>query len=61
MVLKIYILVWALGATTAGIIYLTGNMTPLLEVLFGLLTFSTLFLGFLSVVPSVIFRAPTEH
>lgn len=61
MVLKIYALIWLLGVTAAGLIYLTGNMSPFLKVLFGLFTFGALFLGFLSVIPSVIFHAPDKH
>ena len=62
MVLKIYIALWILGITAAVTLYLTGNLTPFLQVVFGLLTFSATFLGFLSVIPATIFHgAPKEH
>lgn len=61
MVIKIYALIWVLGITAASICYLTGNLTPFMQVAFGLLTFGTLFMGFLSVIPSVIFHGPTKH
>ena len=61
MVLKIYALIWVLGISAATILYLTGNLTPFMQVVFGLLTFAATFLGFLSVVPAVIFHSPTKH
>jgi hypothetical protein len=57
MVLKIYISIWIFGIIAAGICYLTGNLTPLMKVLFGLLTFGTMFMGFLSVIPATIFHS----
>lgn len=62
MVLKIYISLWILGIAAAVTFYLTGNLTPFMKVVFGFLTFGTLFMGFLSVIPSTIFHAPPrEH
>ena len=62
MVLKIYFSLWILGIIAAGIFYFTGNLTPFLKVLFGFLTFGTLFMGFLSVIPTTIFHGtPKEH
>jgi hypothetical protein len=62
MVLKVYIALWILGITAAATLYLTGNLTPFLRVFFGFLTFSALFMGFLSVIPATIFHGvPKEH
>jgi hypothetical protein len=41
----------------AGVLYFTGNLTPLLQVVFGFLTFGTIFMGMLSVLPA----ATTHH
>ena len=62
MVLKGYIAIWILGIIAAAIVYFTGNLTPFMKVLFGFFTFGAIFLGFLSVIPSVIFHGePKEH
>lgn len=62
MVAKIYFSLWIFGLMAAGILYLTGNLTPFMRVVFGFLTFGTLFMGFLSVIPTTIFHgSPKEH
>ena len=35
MIIKLYTLIWLLGLMVAGIFYLTGNLTPLVQVVFG--------------------------
>jgi hypothetical protein len=61
MVIKIYVLLWVVGLVAAGVCYLTGNMTPLMQIVFGFLTFSMLYLGIISVIPGTVFHAPEKH
>lgn len=59
---KIYFSLWILGIIAAGIFYWTGNLTPVMKVLFGFLTFGTLFMGFLSMIPLTVFhKESTRH
>lgn len=53
MIVKIYALIWGLGIAVAGLFYLTGNLTPMIQVIFGFLTFGTVFMGMLSVLPLI--------
>jgi hypothetical protein len=62
MILKLYLSLWLFGVIAATILYLTGNLTPFLKVLFGLFTFGALAFGFISIVPATIFHGePREH
>ncbi|HEY0658658.1 MAG TPA: hypothetical protein VGD05_09300 [Pyrinomonadaceae bacterium] len=60
MILKIYGLIWALGAIAAGSLYLTGNLNPVLQIVFGFLSFGTVFMGLLAVLPATEFHGPAE-
>ena len=51
MVVKIYGLIWVLGAIVAGVLYLTGNFTPMVNILFGILSFGAIFMGMIAVLP----------
>ncbi len=51
MLIKIYGLIWVLGLVAAAFFYLTGNLTPTIQVLFGVLTFGAVFMGMISVLP----------
>jgi hypothetical protein len=53
MILKIYALVWIIGLLMAGLFYLLGELTPVIQIIFGFLTFGTLFMGILFVLPTV--------
>ena len=61
MIGKIYALIWVVGLVAAGICYLTGNLTPLMQVVFGFLTFAALYIGIISVIPGTVFHAPEKH
>ena len=61
MILKIYGSIWAIGLIVAAVLYFTGNLTPILQVVFGFLTFGTLFMGLLAVLPATEFHRPTEN
>lgn len=51
MIMRIYGLIWALGILAAGILYLTGNLGPVMQIVFGFLTFGALFMGMIAVLP----------
>lgn len=51
MLVKIYAYTWIVGLAAAGLFYLTGNFTPIVEVVFGFLTFAAIFMGMISVLP----------
>ncbi|HEX8268231.1 MAG TPA: hypothetical protein VF596_22725 [Pyrinomonadaceae bacterium] len=62
MIVKIYGLVWLLGVLAVGVLYLTGNFTPSVSVLFGFLSFGAIFLGMIGVLPlTVAHPAPDKH
>lgn len=61
MIVKVYALIWVLGLMAAGILYLTGNLTPVWQVVFGFLTFGMIFMGMISVLPAVTHHEPTKH
>lgn len=51
MLIKIYLLICALGLLTAAVFYLTGNLNPTMQIVFGFLSVSAVFMGLLSVLP----------
>ena len=62
MILKIYGLIWALGIMAAAVLYFTGNLTLIMQVVFGFLSFGTMFMGLLAVLPATEFHGtPKEH
>lgn len=61
MILKIYGSIWAIGLAAVAVLYFTGNLTPVLQVVFGFLTFGVLFMGLLAVLPATEFHGPTEN
>jgi hypothetical protein len=62
MILKSYIAMWILGIVSAALLYFTGNLTPLMKILYGFFTFGAIYMGFLSVIPSTVFHGePKEH
>lgn len=60
MIVKIYGLVWLLGLLAVGITYLTGNLSPVMIVLFGFLSFGTIFMGMMGVLPATEPHRPTS-
>lgn len=54
MVVKIYGLIWLLGLLAVGITYLTGNLNPVMIVLFGFLSFGAIFMGMIGVLPVTV-------
>ena len=62
MILKIYGSIWAIGLMAAAVLYLTGNLTPVMQVLFGFLTFGAVFMGMIAVLPlTVAPHSPEKH
>ncbi len=54
MIVKIYALIWVLGLLAVGGFYMTGNLTPLMQVVFGFLSFGAIFLGMMNVLPEAV-------
>lgn len=52
MIVKVYGLIWLVGILAAGILFLTGNFTPLVSVVFGFLSFGAIFMGMIGVLPT---------
>lgn len=51
---KIYALFWFLGIAVAAVFYLSGNLSPVMKVVFGFLTFGTVFMGMMGVLPATV-------
>ena len=54
MIVKIYALIWVLGLIAAALFYMTGNLGPVPMVVFGFLTFGTIFMGMIGVLPMTV-------
>ena len=61
MIVKIYALIWIVGALAAAVLYLTGYFTPVVSVLFGFLSFGAIFMGMLAVLPLTEAPHPKGH
>lgn len=62
MLVKIYALMWALGVLAVAALYFTGNFTPVVNILFGFLSFGAIFLGMMNVLPeTVVHRSTAKH
>jgi hypothetical protein len=48
---KIYFSIWAIVGIAAAIMFLTGNMTMLVLVVFGFIGFGLVFMGMMGVLP----------
>ena len=51
MVLTIYALIWFLTATSAGLLYFTGNFNELTMTIFGFIFSTLVFMGMIAVLP----------
>lgn len=61
MITKIYAFIWLFGALAAGVLYLTGNFNPYVNILFGFLSFGAIFMGMIAVLPlTVVHHAPKK-
>jgi hypothetical protein len=61
MIVKVYALIWILGALAAAALYLTGFFTPVVSVLFGFLSFGAVFMGMIGVLPLTEAPHPKGH
>jgi hypothetical protein len=62
MIVKIYALIWLLGALAVGIVYLTGNFSPIMVIFFGFLSFAAIFMGMIGVLPlTEVNHLPLKH
>ena len=61
MLVKLYGLMWILGGLAFGVLYLTGNFTPIVNVIFGFLSFGAIFMGMISVLPVAVSPHSTKH
>ena len=52
--LKIYWTLWAMIATLAGLLFITGNFTMLTLVAFGFVAFGMIFMGMIAVLPTTV-------
>ncbi len=65
MLVKLYALTWVLEILTALLFYVSGNLTPIISVVLGILAVGTVFMGLIAVLPSSFAqkneREITEH
>lgn len=62
MIVKIYGLIWLVGLLAVGICYFTGNLTPVMRVVFGFLSFGAIFLGMMNVLPEIaVYGTDDKH
>jgi tellurite resistance protein TehA-like permease len=54
MLTKIYFGLWALVGLAAAIVFLMGNMSPLVLVVFGFISFGLVFMGMMGVLPILV-------
>jgi hypothetical protein len=62
MITKVYGFVGMLGLLAVAFCYLTGNLTPVMTVVFGFLSFAAIVMGIMNVLPEVAgHRSATKH
>jgi hypothetical protein len=61
MLVKIYAMIWVLGLLMVGAFYFTGNLGPVMKVVFGFLTFGAVFLGMMNILPDTVAHRPAKH
>lgn len=54
MVLKVYLTVLSLYATAAAVVFITGNLSAIVTVVFGFIAFGLVFLGMMFVLPFTV-------
>lgn len=58
MIVKVYGILWAALAAVVAIAAVTGNITDMTIVVFGLIAFGMIFMGMIGVLPTVISHPP---
>lgn len=62
MLTKIYAALWFAVVFAAGVFFVTGNFSMLTAVVFGSIVFGMVFMGMMSVLPSMVAHArPVRH
>ncbi len=51
MFTKMYFATWMVGLLTAAALFVTGNLNPIAQIVFGFLTLGAIFMGMLAVLP----------
>lgn len=51
MLERLYFALWAVFLLTLGLFYMTGNLTPYVEVVYGFIFFGLTFMGMIGVLP----------
>jgi hypothetical protein len=54
MYVKVYWMIWAVALAAAGLFFVTGNLTTMVGIWFGFLAFGLVFMGMISVLPSMV-------
>lgn len=61
MLTKVYFALWALIVLAAIGFFVTGNLTPMVEVVFGFIAFGMVFMGIISVLPTSVHETLVKH
>lgn len=61
MLTKVYFAFWALIVLAAIGFFVTGNLTPMVEVVFGFIAFGMVFMGIISVLPTSVHETLVKH
>jgi hypothetical protein len=54
MLIKLYVSMWLFGLLPVGLLYGTGNLTPIVSVVFGFLCVGVILVGMINVLPAAI-------
>lgn len=61
MLTKVYFALWGLIVLAAIGFFVTGNLTPMVEVVFGFIVFGMVFMGIISVLPTSVHETLVKH
>lgn len=61
MLTKVYFALWGLIVLAAIGFFVTGNLTPMVEVVFGFIAFGMVFMGIISVLPTSVHETLVKY
>lgn len=61
MLTKVYFALWTLIVLAAIGFFVSGNLTPMVEVVFGFIAFGMVFMGIISVLPTSVHETLVKH
>ena len=61
MSVRVYLGIWALGLLAVAATYLAGLFTPVVAVVFGFMSFGTIFMGMMNVLPAALHAEHEKH